>query len=85
MSKINIIYPKSNVKEIRGSEIPVGTYFTGKIGFEAGLFVRSFLGIIKVDDPKYTWSFDAECDLSPPVKNYNLVDVEVKIIRHKEE
>lgn len=81
MSKINILYPE---KEIKASKISIGTYFTGKVGCETGLFVRSFLGIIKIDDPNCTWSFDAEYDVFAPfVKNYHPVDIEIKIMPRK--
>jgi hypothetical protein len=41
---------------IVGALIPVGTYFLGKIGVCAGLFVRTYDGIVSLNQPENTWS-----------------------------
>jgi len=81
-NKMEIVYEKRDKpKTIRGYEIPVGTYFTGSIDGNDGLFVRSFGSIVSLDNPKK--DYDAYPSDSPIVDNYLPVEIKI-IVKNKE-
>lgn len=41
---------------ITASDIPMGGVFTGSITGRKGVFVKSYYGIVMLDEPKTTWS-----------------------------
>ncbi len=61
MSKLEVISngEEATIPVVRFKEIPVGTVFFGKVGYERGVFLRFLYGVIKVGDDKlHTWTSD---------------------------
>lgn len=59
------------VPRMHGNSIPVGTVFTGMIMFtgminEPSVYLRTFCGIVDLQNPRMTWSFND----APTVTNY---------------
>lgn len=55
------------------SSIPIGTTFTGKISAYEGLFLRTYEHLVKLDEPKHTWSIDTMLH----IKGYRDVDITI--------
>jgi len=45
--------------------IPIGSVFTGKIGQHKGTFLRTFDGVVHLEEPNNTWG--------PDVRTHNVV------------
>ena len=69
MSKVNVIDKES------GDDINIGTFFTGTVGTGSysGLFVKSYDGIVSLNNALNTWGLG--CD----VKDFCEVDVDIII------
>jgi hypothetical protein len=60
------------------TNIPVGTVFSGRLGpnSEEIIFLRTYDGIVNLENPVCTWS-----TLDFPILNYLVLDVELRVIR----
>ncbi len=73
-------------RTINASEIPVGTVFLGNVDDDDGRegpFLRTFVGIVSLSDPRAEWSLDSEDPDTPvdlPVTEYKPVQTEVHIL-----
>jgi hypothetical protein len=70
-------------KQIRVTDIPISTTFTGTIGNTTGLFLRTFSSVVNLRDPGSTWNIlepGLACSFAATVvKDYNPVAVELTI------
>ena len=73
----------SKMKEItiRGAYIPIGTVFSGDINGGWGLFLRTYSGIVDLQNPTNTWTIDPESnELSVGVQDYQIRTVELQVL-----
>ena len=69
---IRIDYVKSAKKEItvKGGDMPVGAVMYGTIhGYGKSLWLRTYDGLVRLDDPQSTWSCDAP-DTGPRITGH---------------
>ena len=58
-------------KKIFLSDIPIGTTFVGEAGYKNILFLRTYDGLVSLDNPRHTWT-DVD---SLEIVNYRPVDI----------
>ena len=80
MSKLHIQWV-DNAEPVSIQDIDVGTYFTGRLDSESGLFCRAFEKVIRLSKPHRVWDVPEEThpDDCLKVEDYEEVDLEITI------
>lgn len=72
---------KSNeLEEYEAGFVDVGQTFHGTVGAHTGYFVRSFIGLIYLNNPSKTWYF---IEKGPTISNYRKVDLLITELEEK--
>lgn len=63
------------------NQIPTGTVFTALVSsIHRGTFLRTFNGIVMLDDPARTWTVNENTNLAPKIEEYIERNVELRFV-----